>query len=573
MLLLLTTLITAGSVMLYRFYQNQNMNEIGEEIWGLDEDVMQTYFREYQRYYQVIQTVRQITAQNEEVLRKNLDGLLDIFGPSELNPGIIMNISYRNRESGNSYKKNADGDWQEDLLDEIYAPPLRAGNREIEPGDALIFNPPEVNVMANSKVHLIYELADQSSFLIEVELNWEDLEEQYVIPSLSKILEKSGFNWEFINRGPEPPEEKNHGPRIQRFMPFSALLGKSYNSQIDLQVPLPSPQVFRKPILIRGSINPDENLKEFLNEFSKKFDRENLKETDKSLVIGYEDAPFYRDVERKNALNWLQSMVILLGMAAVFLIMIIQLNRLSRLREKEKEFVASITHELRTPLTVIRAAAENLASGIIPEERVSQYGKLVKDQVLRLGNMIEEILLFSSMEGNNLKMEAVQVELCKLIDEVAETVVPLAREKGISLNWDRNGLPPYGMGDPDLIRLILNNLIMNALNHAYPAEPGVVRIAIRCSLPDSLLITVEDEGRGITASEQKKVFSPFYRDRFSRENQEKGSGLGLFICSKKAGAAGGFLKLESPYKRIDGTMMSGCRFQFRIKYMIQEERG
>ena len=79
-------------------------------------------------------------------------------------------------------------------------------------------------------------------------------------------------------------------------------------------------------------------------------------------------------------------------------------------------------------------------------------------------------------------------------------------------------------------------------------------------IPGKLQLSVEDDGRGIEPRELKRIFDPFYRDSVSRERQEKGSGLGLFLIKRKASIAGGRLTAESPYKRIDGTKPSGCRF-------------
>ena len=78
--------------------------------------------------------------------------------------------------------------------------------------------------------------------------------------------------------------------------------------------------------------------------------------------------------------------------------MLNQLQKTANLRKKEKAFVASVTHELRTPLTVIRSAADNLARGIVPAEKLKIYSDLIIDNSSRLGTMIEEILLYSGFE-------------------------------------------------------------------------------------------------------------------------------------------------------------------------------
>jgi len=98
-------------------------------------------------------------------------------------------------------------------------------------------------------------------------------------------------------------------------------------------------------------------------------------------------------------IQWVMSLLLLMGIAAAYLIILYQVNKLKKLRLREKEFVASVTHELRTPLTVISSAADNIKSGIISTERIEEYGKLISDQSDRLASMIEGILLFSRLEG------------------------------------------------------------------------------------------------------------------------------------------------------------------------------
>ena len=85
------------------------------------------------------------------------------------------------------------------------------------------------------------------------------------------------------------------------------------------------------------------------------------------------------------------------------------------------------------------------------------------------------------------------------------------------------------------------------------------------------MITVEDDGRGIESREMKHIFDPFYRDEVSRQRQEKGSGLGLFISKHKVSAAGGSLSAESPYRRIDGKKQSGCRFTLTLPLQYEND--
>ena len=178
--------------------------------------------------------------------------------------------------------------------------------------------------------------------------------------------------------------------------------------------------------------------------------------------------------------------------------------------------------------------------------------------------MIEEILQFSSMEGQPVKDEQIPMRGTEIIENVMESVRGIAERRGITLILESGLEDRECLGDPDLLRLGLNNLLMNSMYHAYGSTPGIIRVKAKTGIPDALVIIVEDEGRGIPGKEQKKIFTPFFRGRYSRENQEKGSGLGLFIVSRKLQAAGGTIKLESPYRTPGGNRQQGCRFTLRF---------
>jgi len=267
-------------------------------------------------------------------------------------------------------------------------------------------------------------------------------------------------------------------------------------------------------------------------------------------------------VERRLSLNWLFSSLLLMGLGYAFAQAVIQKHRLSRLSAREREFVASVTHELRTPVTAIRSAADNMRRGLVGIERMAPYGEMIHAQSLRLGSMIEEVLAFSQVEGRNVQspvMAPIRSE--NLEAELRPPLDAIARAEGIHVDWDFGSMPQDFLGDLDTIRLVLSNLVANALYHAYPGpHKGVVRVLGTTLLPATIKFTVEDDGRGIAKKEAALVFEAFYRDEISRERHEKGSGLGLFIARRKARLLGGELLLENHYERADGSRRSGCRF-------------
>ena len=180
--------------------------------------------------------------------------------------------------------------------------------------------------------------------------------------------------------------------------------------------------------------------------------------------------------------------------------------------------------------------------------------------------MIEEVLLFSQVEGRTaqppllvaLHPEELFRELCPPLDAIAHS-------EGIRIEWDFGSMPREFRGDANTLRLILSNLVTNALYHAYHGpEKGVVRVVGKRLPSGEIHFHVEDDGRGVAKKEAALVFDAFYRDEASRSLHEKGSGLGLFIAMHKARLLGGHLNLESPYERSDGTRRPGCRFTLEL---------
>lgn len=579
LLLPIILLMIVGNIMLFRFFRNQTFNEIQEEKISLESQIFRTSLREYQRISLLMQSVRGISADTEEDLQKKMMEILNVYGPAGEGSGIIEQGGYLNGKiPGEWYTTNKEGVWLPAAFP-IQSPRYHDEGSSLEPGELMIFS--MKNEESNEQILFIrYKPKEQNRFSVLFKFDWQYFEELYIRPVAEEIL--SGYELEWIRfssisdekrkRLFVPPEEQLTLREFD-FAPLKALLNLPHKADIDHTMILPSPLMLRKPVIMNEQ-DSKEDAADLRRDFFSRLNKNDDRDLGTILILGHEEAPFYRDMEKHNAINWLQSTVILLGIGLIFLIMVAQYIKLKKLRDKEKEFVASMTHELRTPLTVIQSAADNLAGGIIPPEKTGRYGTLIKDQVLRLGTMVEEILQFSSMEGNIKPPDPVKIDLNKMIEDVRDAVTTPAEARGISLIWDSEGLSPFFLGDPDILRLGLNNMIMNALNHAYNEEVGPIRIRLRAGIPEALTIIVEDEGRGIPQGEQKKICTPFYRGRHSRQNQEKGSGLGLFITARKAAAAGGSLKLESPYKKIDATKQKGCRFTLKLHgTMLNEDEN
>ena len=203
------------------------------------------------------------------------------------------------------------------------------------------------------------------------------------------------------------------------------------------------------------------------------------------------------------------------------------LRRHLRLARLKTDLVAAASHELRSPLASMRVLVEGLlADESFDPKKTREYLELLAVENARLSRLIENFLTFSRLERNHQRFALAPAEPAAIVASAVDTVrdrlppdCDLRVEVPVSL--------PLVMADADALRTALINLLENALKYT----PATKRIIVRASLDadGTVLFAVEDNGIGIPAREQRRIFRRFYRvdQRLSRETS--GVGLGLSI--------------------------------------------
>lgn len=229
-----------------------------------------------------------------------------------------------------------------------------------------------------------------------------------------------------------------------------------------------------------------------------------------------------------------------LGLSVGFLI--VSTRRAHALARQQLEFVATVSHELRTPLAVIRSAADNLADGVVNDEnRIRQYGHLVRREGLRLTDLVEQILEFAGLQSGQRKMTTRPVEMGKLLREVAATAEATA-PSGVRAEIAIADNLPAVAGDEAALRRVFQNLVGNAIK--YGASAGWIGITAT-STASTLEVSVSDRGIGIAAADQARIFDPFYRAPDVVAAQIQGAGLGLSLVKRIVEAHAGRITLKS----------------------------
>ncbi|KAB2967258.1 MAG: HAMP domain-containing protein, partial [Thermoanaerobaculia bacterium] len=214
-------------------------------------------------------------------------------------------------------------------------------------------------------------------------------------------------------------------------------------------------------------------------------------------------------------------------------------ERLSRMR---KDFVANVSHELKTPLAAIRGYAETLVDGAAQESGTAlRFSARILEQCRRLGDLLEDLLTLSRLEGTEPFRERSSVDLRELALAAAELVAAPAAARSIAVGVEPGGSPAV-LGDADGLLRLLSNLLDNAIKYNRPGGTVSVRLL---EADEHAVVEVADTGIGIPAAHLGRIFERFYRVDPGRAREEGGTGLGLAIVKHVAQAHQGRVEVES----------------------------
>jgi two-component system phosphate regulon sensor histidine kinase PhoR len=221
-------------------------------------------------------------------------------------------------------------------------------------------------------------------------------------------------------------------------------------------------------------------------------------------------------------------------------------TRLRRLENLRREFVANVSHELRTPVTAIQGFVETLQDGALQEPgKALRFLDIIARQSSRLNRIIEDLLQLSRLETEAEQggITAAPCALHDLLQTVVQGAMPAAAEKGIPLSLHCEPADLALVANPNLVQQAVANLVDNALKYSEAGRPVVIRA--ERGPAGGVRIEVRDQGCGIPAEHQQRVFERFHRVDKGRSRDLGGTGLGLAIVKHIMQAHGGRVELES----------------------------
>jgi two-component system sensor histidine kinase GlrK len=210
------------------------------------------------------------------------------------------------------------------------------------------------------------------------------------------------------------------------------------------------------------------------------------------------------------------------------------------IEQQKNRFLQQISHELKTPLTALREGAQLLSDDVVgkltPEQR--EIAKILRQNSIELQQRIEELLNYGSLEFHKLKLELVPVNPRQLMERVAQNQKLALQAKNLTLQMQ--AVDVTFTADSEKIRVVLDNLMSNAIK--FSPDGGTIVVNMRNDAK-IFSIDVSDDGPGIAAADQRRIFEPFYQGRIQGSGPVKGSGLGLSIVKEYVMAHGGSVEV------------------------------
>ncbi len=226
------------------------------------------------------------------------------------------------------------------------------------------------------------------------------------------------------------------------------------------------------------------------------------------------------------------------------LLVLTDITELSQAMRIKSDFVANASHELRTPLTAIRTGVETLLS-IDPAEDESSAKHLlgvVDRHSARLEAMVDDLLELSRLESSANSVRPSQVLLVEVLRELRDRFAKPLESKGINLETTTADDQPVTVPSARLLRLVLNNLVDNAVKFTDPG--GNIGVTFDQD-ENAIRFAVTDDGCGIPPKEHDRIFERFYQVERARSGADRGTGLGLSIVRHAVAAMNGSVQLTS----------------------------
>jgi len=228
---------------------------------------------------------------------------------------------------------------------------------------------------------------------------------------------------------------------------------------------------------------------------------------------------------------------------------------MAELEQLKSNFLSLISHDLKTPLARIQGNAEiALATSTTTlNDKQKKSLQSIVHTTEELSSYVETILDLTRIESSKIHLHKTSKDINSVITDVVRSKAPLAQEKNIRIETQLEPLFSFKF-DVKLIQQVIANLLENAIK--YSPENSTVVLESK-EIDSQIEVCIKDQGYGIPAEEQDKIFSKFYRINNSQTEKEKGTGLGLYLVKY-------FVELHEGFVTLNSQLGKGSNFTIRL---------
>ena len=234
-----------------------------------------------------------------------------------------------------------------------------------------------------------------------------------------------------------------------------------------------------------------------------------------------------------------------------------------RLSEMKNDFVNNMTHELKTPISTISLASQMLSDRSIPDEQknLGQISRIIQTESKQLGYQVERVLQMAIFDHGELKLKHEAVDLHDIIETVAQNFFLQMDKRNGKLEFHPEADQTVVSGDLMHLTNVISNLMENAMKYTNRNPENTISTM---NENNSVVVSVADNGIGISKEDQKRIFDKFYRVPTGNVHNVKGFGLGLSYVKLIVEEHGGTIKIKSePHK--------GSRFDIQLPLEVHDK--
>lgn len=213
---------------------------------------------------------------------------------------------------------------------------------------------------------------------------------------------------------------------------------------------------------------------------------------------------------------------------------------------RQIQYMAMVAHELRNPLVPIRIAAGLLIGRSADESpTLARLQTIIERQVVQIARLVEDLLEGSRVAAGKLRLDMIDIDLAETLEQAVLTGRPGMELRKQAMVMDLGSAPLPMRGDPVRLLQVFCNLLDNASKYTPPG--GAIRLAASAS-PDSLTVTVSDNGAGISPLAITRIFDLFEQDDYALALDSRGLGIGLAVVRELVDSHGGSVTAHSEGK-------------------------